>query len=168
MISICSIWLNSSIPSFSFHSPAAVALLRWFGLQALVAKPVATQADCFYGLVDAKRVGEGLQSWHEAKASGQQTRGRLSAAVLNYLHCQLVRMSRVSLVPTHVRSSRHHPAHSILHVCIMICFHHFSTVYPKVTHCNSFSTKIRSETTYPVQKEDKVPERAVNLETVET
>ena len=68
MISICSIWLNSSIPSFSFHSPAAVALLRCFSLHALVADLVLAQVDFFYGLVDAERVGEGLQSWHEAKA----------------------------------------------------------------------------------------------------
>ena len=50
------------------------------------------------------------------RPSGQQTCGRFTAAVVNYLLCQLVRMSRLSLVPTHVRSSRHHPAHSILHI----------------------------------------------------
>ena len=59
--------MNSSILSFSFHSTAAVALLRCFSLHAVVADLVEAQADVFYGLVDAKRVGEGLQRWHEAK-----------------------------------------------------------------------------------------------------
>ena len=42
--------------------------LRCFSLHALVADLVLAQVDCFYGLVDAERVSEGLQSWHEAKA----------------------------------------------------------------------------------------------------
>ena len=92
MISICNIRLNSSILSFSFHGPAAVALLQCFSLHALVADLVAGQGDFFYGLVDAKRVSEGLQRW----PSGEPSRGELlkyfTAAVLNYLHCQLVRM----------------------------------------------------------------------------
>ena len=67
-MSICSIWLNSPNLSYSFHSPAAVALLRCFSLHALVAYLVVAQVDFFYGVVDTNRVGEGLQSWHEAKA----------------------------------------------------------------------------------------------------
>jgi len=52
---------------------SAVALLRCFSLHALVADlvvvqedQVVVQGDYFYGLVDTNRVGEGLQSWHEA------------------------------------------------------------------------------------------------------
>ena len=47
---------------------AGAALLRCFSLHAVVADLVAVQVDSFYGFVDVKRVGEGLQSWQEAKA----------------------------------------------------------------------------------------------------
>ena len=91
------------------------------------------------------------------RPSGQQTRGRFTAAVLNYLHCQLAVPHVKIVVPTHVRSSRHHPAHSILHICTVIyLLPHF------------FNNENTFLTTYPLQKEDEVPEGAVNLETVET
>ena len=37
-------------------------------LHTFISDLVVAQFDFFYGLVDANRVGEGLQSWHEAKA----------------------------------------------------------------------------------------------------
>ena len=65
-------------------------------------------------------------------------------------------MSRFPLVPTHgqILTSPSSPLYST-------CLH--SDLLPPPS-----TTKVRSETTYPVQKEDKVPEGAVNLETVET
>ena len=173
MISICSIWSNSSIPSFSFHSPAAVALLRCFSLHTFISDLVVAQADFFYGLVDANRVGEGLQSWHEAKAkwTANSWAFHCSCAELPALStgssacqgchsCPLMSDPHVTIQPTLF--------YTFHHICTVICFTLFPAVYRKVTHYNTFSMKIHSETTYPLRKEDEVPEGAVNLKTVET
>ena len=45
-----------------------MALLQCFSLHTFISELVASQVDFFYGLVDPKRFGEGLQSWHKAKA----------------------------------------------------------------------------------------------------
>ena len=123
MISICSIWLNSSIPSFSFHSPAAITPRLRSRLHTFIADLVKAQADCFYGLVDAKRVGEGLQSWHEAKAkwTADPSAFHCSCAELPALStgssacqdrhwCPLMSDPHVTIQP-----------HSILHISSHLC-----------------------------------------------
>ena len=145
MISICSIWLNSSILSFSFHGPAAAALLRCFSLHAVVANLVVAQVDTFYGFVDAEPVSEGLQSWHEAKAkwTADSWAFHCSCAELPALStgssacqdchsCPLMSDPHVTIQPTLF--------YTFHHICTVICFHLFVAVYRKVTHC-TFSTK---------------------------
>ena len=172
-MSICSIWLNSPNLSYSFHSPAAVALLWCFSLHTFISNLVPEQANFIYGVVDTNRVGEGLQSWHEAKAkwTADSWAFHCSCAELPALStgssacqdchsCPLMSDPHVIIQPTLF--------YTFHHICAVICFYLFSAVYRKVTHCNTFSTKTHSETTYPLWKVDEVPEGAVNLETVET
>ena len=75
------------------------------------------------------------------RPSGQQTRGRFTAAVLNYLHCQLAVCEDCRAHSCQILTSPSSPLYSI-HVCIMICFHLFAT------------TKIRSETTFPSEPQN--------------
>ena len=141
-----------------------MALLRCFSLHTFISELVASQVDFFYGLVDPKRIGEGLQSWHEAafhcSCAELPALSTGNSACQDCHSCPLMSDPHVTIQPTLF--------YTFHHICTVICFHLFSAVYRKVTHCNTLSTKIRSETTYPVQKEDKVPEGAVNLKTVET
>ena len=61
-------------------------------LKAFVSDLVLLQVDSCHDLVDTKGVGEGLQSWHEAKANLKNqvvVNCERIAAVLNYLHGQL-------------------------------------------------------------------------------
>ena len=117
------LWVCRKLGSPCSRVPAAVALLRCFSLHALVADLVVAQVESFYALVDKKRVGEGLQSWHEAKAKW--------TADSWAFHCSCAELLALSTG----RSARQdcHSCPLILHVCIVICFLHFSTVYPKVT-----------------------------------
>ena len=94
------------------------------------------------------------------RPSGQQTRGRFTAAVLNYLHC-LVRMSRLSLVPTHVRSSRHHPTHSVRHISSHLHSDLLPPFFSSLSQGHSLQylfNENKFRTTYPLRKDDKVPE----------
>ena len=108
------------------------------------------------------------------RPSGQQTHGRFTAAVLNYLHCQLA-VPHVKIVTRahscQILMSPSNPLYAIHfisfhHICTVICFRLFSAVYPKVTTIPFQRKYIQNP--YPVHEENKVPEGAVNLETVET
>ena len=117
------------------------AQLRCPSLKAFVTKVVEAQVDFCNGPVDTKGFGEGLQNWHEAHG---QVDSRLwafhrSCAVM---HCQLAvphvwhkhaqgTCQDCGYEPdmTPVRSSCHHPAHSIEHT---------SSLSQCVTHCNTF------------------------------
>ena len=145
MISICSIWLISSILSFSFHSPTAITPVCP-RLHTFISDPVVVQADFFYGLVDPNRVSKGLQSWHEAKAKwtadwwafhcGCAELPALStgSATCQDCHsCPLMSDPHITIQPTLF--------YTFHHICTVICFHLFSAVYRKVTHCKTFSTR---------------------------
>ena len=61
-------------------------------LHTFISDPVEAQVDVVYGLVHPERVGEGLQSWHKAKAKWTADSWAFHcscAACSNYLHYQL-------------------------------------------------------------------------------
>ena len=122
----------------------------------------SVQVDFFYGLVDANRVGEGLQSWHEATAkwTADSWAFHCSCAELPALStgssacqdchsCLLMSDPHVTIQPT-LFDTFHH-------ICTVICFHLFSAVYRKVTHYNTFSMKINSEPHTPSGKTIRFP-----------
>ena len=160
MISIYSIRLNPSIHSPTAPQPSPPRLCP--RLHAVVADLVVSQVDFFYGLVDPKRVGEGLQRWHEAKAKWKAdpwalrcscaelpTLSTLSSACRDCHSCLLMSNPHVTIQPT--------LSYTFHHICTVICFHLFSAVYRKVTHCNTFSMKIHSEPHTPSGKRMKFP-----------
>ena len=71
-------------------------------------------------------------------------------------------MPRLSLVPSHVRSSCHHAAHPLLN--IFVCWFASTLVQqfiPKSLTAIPFEREYIHETSYPIWKKDVVPERVV-------
>ena len=109
--------------------------------------------------------------------SGQQTRGRFIAAVLLCIVNWQFRMSGTNMHKGHAKIGTRAQSCQILmspsspltieHICMVICFHLVPTVYPHVTHCNTFSTRMHSETSYPLRKMDRVPKGVDILKNVE-
>ena len=152
--------LSPTVPPF--HLPP-LPPLRCPSLHALVAKLVAAQVDFCNGLVDPKGFSEGLQNWNEAHG---QVGSRLVGVSL-HLFCYALstgssaclaqaytrNMPRLSLVPSHVRSSFMSASSplTIEHICVVICFYLGFNTYIHITHSNSFSNTntLRISITHP-------------------
>ena len=137
--------------------------LRCPSLEALVTELVAAQVDFCHGAVDLQSISEGLQNWNEAHG---QVGSRLVGVSL-HLFCYALstgsstcpaqaytrNMPRLSLVPSHVRSSFMSASSplSIEHICVVICFYLGFNTYIHVTHSNSFSNTntLRISITHP-------------------
>ena len=134
-----------------FQSPPRRSRLHTF-----ITDIVQHQVDFIYGLVDAKRVGEGLQSWHEAKAKW--------TADSWAFHCSCAELPTLStgrLVPTHVRSSRHHPTHSMLYISSHLHGDFLPPFFSSLSQGHSLQYLFNENTfrtTYPFRKEDEVLE----------
>ena len=136
----------AEIPNLRHHGTDVLSAQPWPplrcpSLEALVAEVVAAQVDFCNGPVDTKGVGEGLQNWHEAHG---QVDSRLVGVPLQLCCYALSTGSSACLAQTSqgtcqdcgyepdmtpVRSSCHHPAHSIEHT---------SSLSQCVPHCNTF------------------------------
>ena len=168
MISICSIWLKSSIPSYSFHSPTAITPLLCPRLHTFISDRVAAQVDFIYGLVDQQRVGEGLQRWHEAKAkwTADSWAFRCSCAELPALSLAVPHVYLLDCQTPRSPAKLGLPLYSTgLNSDLLRPF--VSSLSQEHSLHYLFNEKT-FKTTYPLRKEDEVPEGAVNLETLET
>ena len=116
--------LNPIVP----QPPQPWPPLRCPSLHALVTELVVKQVDLRHGVVDTERVGEGLQSWHDAHGQVDSRPVGVSLQLCCYalstgssacLAQTCTRdMPRLALVPSHVRSSCHYPAHSLLTIFV--------------------------------------------------
>ena len=116
--------------------------------------------------------------WPETRLSGQQTRGRFTAAALHYaLSVRHVWHEHLQGTAQHascqILTSPSNPLYSTHFITFAqwfasTFFQQFIARSLTAIPCQRKHMKTHSETTYPVQKKDKIPEGAVNLETVET
>ena len=130
---------------------------------------LSTRQTCIMVLLTRRASAKAFAELARRKWRGQQTRGSCimhrPLAVPNVWHKDAQRTSqdcRHEPNMTHVRSSCHHPAHSLLNTffgdLLPPCV---SAVHPKLTHCNTFLLSRHWAISFPIRKMDRVPEGVV-------
>jgi len=122
-------------------------MLQCPSLEALVAEVVAAQVDVCNALIDTKDIGEGLAEL--ARGNGQVD-SRLVGISLQLLRYALSIGSSACPAQACTRDmprlstcAQHDSCQVLKTMCMVICFHLVSAVYPKVTHSiSSFDVNI--------------------------
>ena len=127
-------------------------------------REVEAQVDFFYRVVDPKGVGEGLQSWHEAKAKW--------TADSWAFHCSCAELPALSTGSSACQDCHSCPLMSDPHITISPLYStglnsdllppFFSSLSQEHSLQYLFNENT-FKTTYPLRKEDEVPEGVVNL-----